>query len=125
MAKYVDGFVLVVPKKNMAAYRKMAQMGSKLWRKHGALDYKECVGNDLNPKTGGMPMLPFPKMTKTKPGETVVFSYIVYKSRAHRDAVNKKVVKDPVMHDSKWKDMPMPFDMKRMAYGGFDVIVDA
>ncbi|MEA2701336.1 MAG: hypothetical protein QOE22_45 [Candidatus Parcubacteria bacterium] len=125
MAKYVDGYVVAIPKKNLAAYRKMAQMGAKLWRKHGALDYKECVGQDLNPKMGGMQYLPFPKLAKVKPGETVIFAYILYKSRAHRDAVNKKVMNDPVMNKPEWKDMPMPFEMKRMAWGGFEVIAGA
>ncbi|MBI4708609.1 MAG: DUF1428 domain-containing protein [Candidatus Portnoybacteria bacterium] len=120
-AKYVDGFVLVVPKKNLSAYRKMAQDGGKAWRKYGALDYKECVGDDLYPKWG----LPFPKMLKLKPSETVIFSYIVYKSRSHRDQVNAKVMKDPMMNDPKYKDKPMPFDEKRMAYGGFKILVDA
>ena len=89
--KYVDGFVLPVPKKNLEAYRRMAQKAGKIWREHGALDYKECVGDDLNVKMG----VPFPKQMKLKPGETVVFAYIVYKSRAHRDKVNAKVMKDP------------------------------
>jgi len=125
MAKYVDGFVIAIPKKNLPAYKEMAKVGAKVWKKYGALDYKECVGEDLKPDSMGMPMLTFPKLTKIKPSETVVFSYIVYKSRKHRDQVNAKVMKDPVMNDPKWKDMPMPFDMKRMAYGGFEVIVEA
>ena len=118
---YVDGFVLVVARKNLKAYRKMAQIGATAWLKHGALEYKECVGDDLNPNMGGMPILTFPRLAKTKSGETVVFSYIVYKSRAHRDQVNKKVMKE--MEKTMNKDMPMPFDMKRMAYGGFKVLV--
>ncbi len=120
---YVDGFVLVVPKKKVGAYRKMAQDGAKTWMKCGALDYKECMGDDLSPNMGGMPALTFPKMIKLKKGETVWFSYITYKSRAHRDQVNKKVMAEM---DKKYKDTsPVPFDMKRMAYGGFKVIVDA
>jgi uncharacterized protein YbaA (DUF1428 family) len=113
---YVDGFVIAVPKKNLKAYVRMARLGEKVWRKHGALDYKECVGDDLKPKWG----LPFPRLMKLKPGETAVFSYIVYKSRAHRDRVNAKVMKE--MEKS---GMPpeMPFDVKRMAYGGFEVRV--
>jgi len=122
MAKYVDGFVLPVPKKNMQAYRRMAQMGARIWRKYGALEYFECVGDDLNPKWAG---IRFPRTVRAKPGETVVFSFIVFKSRAHRDRVNAKVMKDPLMNDPKYKDKPMPFDMKRMVYGGFKVIVDA
>jgi uncharacterized protein YbaA (DUF1428 family) len=126
MAKYVDGFVFVVPKKKLAEYRKMAQFGKKMWRKYGALDYKECVGDDLQPKAmGGMKPRLFSEMSKAKSGETVWFSFIVYKSKKHRDAVNAKVMKDPIMNDPKWKDKPMPFDMKRFAYGGFRVVVDA
>jgi uncharacterized protein YbaA (DUF1428 family) len=116
---YVDGFAIAVPKNKIKEYTKMAQWGAKTWMKYGALDYKECVGDDLNVKWG----LPFTKLLKLKPNETAVFSYIVYKSRAHRDQVNAKVMKDPMMNDPKMKDKPMPFDMKRMAYGGFKVIV--
>lgn len=123
MAKYVDGFVLPVPKKNIANYRKMAEAGKKIWLKHGALDYIEAVGDDLNPKSMGMKFLTFPKLAKAKPGETVVFSFIVYKSRAHRDQVNTKVMKE-MMNDPKSKDMAMPFDVKRMAYGGFSALVE-
>lgn len=126
MAKYVDGFVIVVPKGKLADYRKMAQFGKKVWLKYGALDYKECVGDDLRPKgmMGSPAPLSFLKMVKAKPGEAVWFSFIVYKSKKHRDQVNARVMKDPAMNDPKWKDMPMPFDMKRMVYGGFKVIVD-
>ena len=117
---YVDGCVLPVPKKNLTAYRKFARDMGKVWRKHGALDYKECVGDDLKNKWG----VSFPEMAKLKPGETVVFAYVVYKSKAHRNQVNAKVMKDPFMNDPKYlKDKPMPFDLKRMAYGGFKVIV--
>lgn len=118
---YVDGFVLVVPKKNLADYRRMAAMGEKMWRKYGALDYKECVADDMKVRWA----LPFPKMVKPKKGEIIVFSYIVYKSRAHRDQVNARVMKDAAMNDPKYKDKPMPFDMKRMACGGFKVLVGA
>lgn len=121
-SRYVDGFVLVVPKKNLAAYRRMAALGGKVWRKHGALDYKECIQDDMKPK---YVTFTFPKVMKRKAGEVVFFSYITYKSRAHRDQVNKKVMKDAIMNNPKYKDMPMPFDMKRMAYGGFKVFVDA
>ncbi|HMP77061.1 MAG TPA: DUF1428 domain-containing protein [Kiritimatiellia bacterium] len=117
--KYVDGFVIPLPKKNLAAYRRMAKVASVVWREYGALDYKECVGDDLNPPFG----LPFPKLTKLKRGETVVFSYIVYKSRAHRDRVNKKVMKDPRLAAS-CDPKNMPFELRRMAYGGFNVIVE-
>ncbi len=119
---YVDGFLLVVPKKNLPAYRRMATEAGKVWRKYGALDYKECAGDDLKPK--GV-TFPFGKVMNTKANEIVVFSYIVYKSRAHRDRVNAKVMKDPLMNNPKYKDKPMPFDMARMAYAGFKVIVDA
>ncbi len=96
-----------------------------MWLKYGALDYKECVGDDLKPNSMGMKIWSFPEMVKPKPDELVVFSYIVYKSRAHRDQVNAKVMKDPMMNDPKNKNQPMPFDMKRMASGGFKVLVDA
>lgn len=118
--RYVDGFLLPVPKKNLPAYRRIARMAGKVWRKHGALDYKECVGDDLDTKMG----VPFPRLVKPKPGETVIFAYIVFKSRAHRDRVNAKVMKE-LMNNPGMKNMPMPFDMKRMAYGGFKVLVDA
>jgi uncharacterized protein YbaA (DUF1428 family) len=119
MAHYVDGFVLPVPKKNLAAYRRMATKASKIWKELGALDYRECVGDDLDVKMG----LPFPKAIKTKSGETVVFSYIVYKSRAHRDAVNKKIMTDPRIAEM-CDPGNMPFDCKRMIYGGFKTIVE-
>ncbi|OGI63763.1 RNA signal recognition particle [Candidatus Nomurabacteria bacterium RIFCSPLOWO2_01_FULL_41_21] len=124
MAKtnYVDGFVLVVPKKKFAEYKKMAQEASKMWKKFGALDYKECVIEDTKPP---MVTFTFPKMIKAKPGEQVWFSYIEYKSRAHRDQVNKKVMALMDKEKDKYKNMQMPFDMKRMAYGGFKVVVDA
>lgn len=124
MAKYIDGFVLPVPKKNIASYRKMAQMGARVWKKYGALEYIEAVGEDLNPNSVGMKALTFPKMAKVKPGETVVFSFITFKSRQHRDQVNAKVMK-AMMSDPKNKDTQMPFDMKRMAYGGFEAIAQS
>jgi len=117
---YVDGFLLPVPKKNLPAYRRMAQKAGKIWRQFGALDYKECVGDDLKVKMG----VPFPRQIKVKPGETVVFSYIVYKSRAHRDRVNAKLMKDPRIQEM-CDPKDTPFDVKRMAYGGFKVLVDA
>lgn len=122
---YVDGFVLVVPKKKVAAYKKMAQDGAKLWMKYGALDYKECMGDDLNPSMGGMPVFTFTKLAKVKPTETVWFSYITYKSRVHRDQVNKKVMAEMDRQAEKYKNVAMPFDVKRMAYGGFEVVVGA
>ena len=117
---YVDGFVLVVPKNKILLYKKMAKLGAKLWRKHGALDYKECIIDDAKPK--GV-VFNFPTMAKLKKNETVWFSYITYKSRKHRDQVNAKVMKDPAMNDPMYKDMPMPMDMKRFAYGVFKVVV--
>lgn len=117
--KYVDGFVLPVPKKNVQAYRRMAQKAGKIWREHGALEFRECVGDDLKVKMG----LPFPRLSKLKSNETVFFSWIVYKSRAHRDSVNKKVMRDPRMN-SMMSLASMPFDPKRMAYGGFKILVD-
>ena len=124
MPKYVDGFVLPVPKKNMNIYRRMAGMMAKMTKKYGALEYFECVGDDLDPKMEGMQFTKFPQLANVKPGETVVFSFIVYKSRKHRDQVNAKIMKDPLMNDPKMKNKPMPFDMKRMAYGGFKTIVE-
>jgi uncharacterized protein YbaA (DUF1428 family) len=117
---YVDGFVLPVPKKKIQAYRRMAQKAGKIWREHGAVQYVEATGDDLKVRFG----VPFTKMIKLKPGETVLFSWIVFKSRAQRDKVNAKVMKDPRlarMMDQK----SMPFDVKRMVYGGFKFLVDA
>ncbi len=117
--RYVDGFVLPVPKNKLQAYRRMSSKAGKVWREYGAIEYLECVGDDLNVKG----MKTFPRQIKPKPGETVVFSWILFKSRAHRDRVNAKVMKDPrlaTMMDAK----SMPFDAKRMVYGGFKVLVD-
>jgi uncharacterized protein YbaA (DUF1428 family) len=117
---YVDGFVLPVPKKNLDVYRRMAQKAAKVWIEHGALEYRECVGDDLDTKMG----TPFPRAAKAKPGETVVFAWIVYKSKSHRNKVNSKVMKDPRLNEMMaGKDMP--FDVKRMCYGGFSMIVKA
>lgn len=113
---YVDGFVLVVPKRKVPAYRRLATKAGRIWKEHGALEYRECVGDDLHIKG----TLPFPKMAKAKPGETVFFSWITYRSRAHRDRVNAKVMADPRIAKMSG---PMPFDMKRMAYGGFKPLV--
>ena len=120
MALYVDGYVLPVPTKHLTAYRKLAQKAGKIWKEHGALEYRECVGDDFRVKN----MKSYPQAVKAKRGETVVFSWIVFKSRADRDRVNKKVMKDPrlaAMMDAK----AMPFDVKRMIYGGFKVLVEA
>jgi uncharacterized protein YbaA (DUF1428 family) len=116
---YVDGFLLPVPKKNLKAYRQMSRKAGKVWRELGALEYRECVGDDLKVKGTA----PFAKATRAKSGETVVFAYIVYKSRAHRDQVNKKVMKDPRIA-AQMSTESMPFDVKRMLYGGFKVFVD-
>lgn len=116
--QYVDGFVLVVPRGKEKAYKKMAEFGAKIWKKYGALDYKECVIEDPNPS---WIKLTFPKLMKLKKGETVWFSYIVYKSRKHRDEVNKKVMKDPAMNNPEFKEMPI--DMKRFTCAGFKVVV--
>ena len=120
MPRYVDGFVLPVPKKNLAAYFRIAKKASKIFREHGALEYIECVGEDLKVKFG----LPFPKGIKAKPGETVVFSYIVYPSRAHRDRANAKIMKDPRILNL-CDPNNMPFDCARMLYGGFKAVVEA
>jgi uncharacterized protein YbaA (DUF1428 family) len=117
---YVDGFVLPVPVKNLRAYRRMAQLAGKVWREHGALDYREFVADDV--KVGKWTS--FPRSVKLKRGETVVFSWIVYKSRDHRDRVNAKVMKDKRL--AKMMDLKaMPFDGKRMIYGGFKILVAA
>ncbi len=120
MARYVDGFVVPVPKKNMAAYRRMAQKAGKVWREHGALEYIEAVADDVKPGK----WTSFPQSVKLKSGETVVFAYIVYKSRAHRDRVNAKVMKDKRLA-SMMNLKALPFDAKRMFWGGFKVLVDA
>jgi uncharacterized protein YbaA (DUF1428 family) len=114
---YVDGFVLPLPKKNLAAYRRLSRKAGKVWREHGALEYRECAGDDLSHPE----LVPFTKIMKLKPGETVIFAWILFKSRAHRDRVNAKVMKDP-----RLAKMPktMPFDVKRIVYGGFKVVVD-
>jgi uncharacterized protein YbaA (DUF1428 family) len=117
--RYVDGFVIPISKKKLSAYRGIAQKAGKIWMHHGALEYLECVGDDFKVMCG----LPFPRLAKAKKGETVLFSLIVYKSRKHRDTVNAKVMKDPRL--TKICDpADMPFDAKRMAYGGFKAIVD-
>lgn len=121
MARYIDGFLLPVPKGKIAEYKRMAAQAGKVWMKYGALEFVECVGEDLK-KTKWC--VAFPQLLKTKPGETVVFSFIAFKSRKHRDEVNAKVMKDPLMNDPAMKDKPMPFDMKRMGYGGFETLVD-
>ena len=117
---YVDGFVVPVPRKKLKAYRRMAQKAGKVWRDHGALEFRECEADDVKPGK----RTSFPQSVKLKRGETVFFSYIVFKSRADRDRVNAKVMKDPrITGMGDMKDMP--FDARRMIYGGFKVRVDA
>ena len=117
--RYVDGYVLPVPRKNVEAYRRIARKAGKIWREHGALEYRECVGDDLKVKWWAG----FPRMARAKSGETVVFSWIVFRSRAHRDRVNAKVMKDARL--TSLDNTSMPFDIKRMGYGGFKILVDA
>ena len=125
MAKYVDGFVLVVPKDKTEEYKKMAEMERDTWMKHGALEYYECRGDDLVPQEmGGEKARAFTEMTGAKSDETVWFSFIVFKSKEHRDEVNAKVMEEMNKKMEGNKDMPMPFDMKRMAYGGFQVEIE-
>lgn len=116
---YVDGFVLAVPKRNLSFYRRIATQAGKIWKEHGALEYRECVGDDLAIKMG----VPFPKLARAKSNETVFFSWIVYRSKAHRNSVNKKVMTDERI-TYMMKNKKMPFDMKKMSYGGFKTVVD-
>ena len=113
---YVDGFVIPIPKKNLAAYRRMALKASKIFKEHGALEFRECAADDLKKSL-------FPKMAGLRKGETVVFSWVVYKSKAERNRANAKIMKDPRLAAMMTGDSP--FDMKRMAMGGFKVLVDA
>ena len=117
---YVDGFILAVPSRKMPAYRQLAMKAAKIWKEFGALEYRECVADDLTPKMG----TPFLRGLKIKKGEKVVFSWIVYKSRAARDRVNAKVMKDPRL-EKMMDPKSMPFDVKRMAMAGFKILVDA
>ena len=121
MARYADGFLLAVPRRKLAAYRSISRKAGKIWKEYGALEYVECAGDDLKIKMGMG--TPFIKAAKARPGETVVFSWILYKSRADRNRINRKVMKDPRLA-SMMDPKSMPFDMKRMAYGGFRTIVD-
>jgi uncharacterized protein YbaA (DUF1428 family) len=126
MAKYIDGFVFPVPKKNIANYKKMAKEASKVWKKFGALEYFECMGDDLTPKDSGMGKpRSFKEMSKAGPADTVWFSFIVYKSKKHRDEVNKKVMEFFGKKYADMKDFKMPFDTKKMAFGGFTSEVEA
>jgi uncharacterized protein YbaA (DUF1428 family) len=119
MAHYVDGFVLPVPKRNLDAYRRQARKAGKIWREHGALEYRECVADDVKPGE----VTSFPQSVNLKQGETVVFAWILFRSRAHRDRVNAKVMEDPRLAD-QMDPKAMPFDSARMIYGGFEVVVD-
>lgn len=116
---YVDGFLIPVPKKNLAAYMKMSKQAGKVWQDYGALAYYECAGDDMNPAFG----LPFPRQMKLKKGEVPVFSFIIYKSKAQRDRINARVMKDPRMNAMCPDPKKMPFDVKRMAFGGFKTMV--
>jgi uncharacterized protein YbaA (DUF1428 family) len=120
MAKYVDGYVIPIKKANLKLYKKFAALGRKVWLEYGALDYYECVGDDLQAKFG----LPFGKLCKLKAGETVVFAFVVYKSKADRNRVNKLVHQDPRMQPKPGKKVTMPFDMKRFSMGGFKAMVE-
>lgn len=120
MARYVDGFVLPVKKDQVEAYRKIAEAAGKIWMDHGALAYVECVGDDLQVEE----MIPFPQMAGASPDQTVIFSWIVYESREHRDQVNEAVMADKRMEALMPADESEPFDYKRMAYGGFATLVD-
>lgn len=119
MPRYVDGFVIPIRKSKLKAYLAQAKLGARVWKEYGALAYYECVGDDLTPFPGS---LGFPKMAKLKADETAVFAFIVYRSRAHRDRVNARVMKDPRMNDPAMM-ANAPFDMKRFAMGGFETIV--
>ena len=116
---YVDGYVLPVPKKNLRAYARMARKAGKIWREHGAIEFRECVADDVKPGK----YTSFPQSVKLKPGETVIFSWIVFKSRAHRDSVNSKVMKDPRLADMM-NPKALPFDGNRMFWGGFKILVE-
>jgi uncharacterized protein YbaA (DUF1428 family) len=118
MGKYVDGFVVPVPKANLEAYRRMAEVAGKVWREYGALEFIECVADDVKPGE----ITSFPQSVKLEPDETVVFAWIVYESREHRDRVNEQVMKDPRI--AKMDPKSMPFDGKRMFWGGFEVLVE-
>lgn len=125
MAKYVDGFVLVIPKDKTEEYKKMAEGGREMWMKYGALEYYECRGDDLVPQEmGGEKPRAFTEMAGANSGETVWFSFIVFKSKEHRDEVNAKVMAAMNEQMAEYKDMAMPFETKRMAYGGFQVEVE-
>ncbi len=118
MSQYIDGFVLSIPKNKLGVYKKLAAKAGKIWREHGALEYRECVGDDMKAKG----MVAFPKLAKSKPGEVVVFAYVVFRSRKERDATNKKIMADQRLMAMCAEAGPT-FDYKRMAYGGFKTLV--
>lgn len=122
---YVDGFVFPIAKNKVAAYKKMAEWGKKTWMKHGALAYYECMGDDLKikPDPSGMTARSFVETANAKPGDTVWFSFIVFKDKKHRDAVNKKVMAQMNKEAAKWEGVPMPMDPTKMSYGGFKAVV--
>lgn len=125
LAKYVDGFVIVVPKDKTEEYIKMAEGGKEVWMKNGALQYMECLGEDLETKDiGGGKPLAFTELAKAQPNENVWFSFIVFESRQHRDEVNAKVMAEMDKQAEAYKDVKMPFEVKRMAYGGFEAKVE-
>lgn len=125
MGKYVDGFVLVVPNDKTEEYKKMAEEGRDMWMKLGALEYYECRGDDMTPQDmGGVKSRAFPEMTDAKSGETVWFSFIVFESKEHRDLVNAKMIEEMTKEMEGKEDFSMPFEAKRMAYGGFQVEVE-
>jgi uncharacterized protein YbaA (DUF1428 family) len=119
MPGYVDGYLMPIPKKSLDAYLRIARAAGRIWREHGALQYVECVGEDLAPRG----VVPFTRSLRTRRGETVIFAFVVYRSRAHRDRVNRKVMNDPRI--AAMGSQSMPFEPKRMVYGGFEVRVDA
>jgi uncharacterized protein YbaA (DUF1428 family) len=120
MSQYVDGFILSIPKAKIAAYKKLATKAGKIWREHGAIEYRESVGDDMSAKG----MVAFPKLAKSKPGEVVIFAYAVFKSRQHRDATNKKIMADPRLA-AMGSEASSIVNCKRMAYGGFKSLVEA
>lgn len=120
MPNYIDGFIIPIRTENLPAYRRMAKKAAKIWKEHGALDYRECVGDDLEVKG----IISYPRLIKLKPDESVVFAWILYRSRKHRDQVNAKVMSDPRLHKLCDPKNPL-FDFKRMSYGGFKSLVHA
>ena len=119
MARYIDGFVIPVPKRNLTAYKHMSRKAGRIWLEHGALEFRETVAEDAAPEGA----VPFARVARSKPGEVVVFSYTAFRSRAHRDRVNARVMKDPRVL-AMMQEQEMPFDAKRMVYGGFSVMID-